>query len=121
MSIAYLAITAAVAIFAVISGIGKIRRDPHQVIGGPRNGGGAVAVLSVSGGVRVCRGVGPGDRASGCLALGAAAAVGLVLYFLGAVASHLRVGDVKGVGPAAFMLTLAAGALVLRMLTWRAG
>jgi hypothetical protein len=31
--------------------------------------------------------------------------------------SHLRVGDVKGIGPAAFMLVLAVGALALRVLT----
>ena len=43
------------------------------------------------------------------------AGIGLVLYFVGAVISHLRVGDVKGIGPAAFMLVLAAGALALRV------
>ena len=47
----------------------------------------------------------------------AAASIGLVLYFVGATVSHLRVGDVKGVGPAAFMLALAVGALALRILT----
>ena len=52
--------------------------------------------------------------------LGMAAGIGLVLYFLGAVISHLRVGDVKGVGPAAFMLVVAAAALTLRVLTSRA-
>jgi hypothetical protein len=31
--------------------------------------------------------------------------------------SHLRVGDFKGIGPATFMLVVAAGALVLRVLT----
>src|SRR5438552_3412838 len=36
--------------------------------------------------------------------IGIAAAIGLVLYFLGAVVSHLRVGDIKGIGPTAFML-----------------
>jgi hypothetical protein len=29
------------------------------------------------------------------------------------------VGDIKGIGPAAFMMVLAAGALVLRILTHR--
>jgi hypothetical protein len=51
--------------------------------------------------------------------LGVAAGIGLVLYFVSSVASHLRVGDVKGVGPAAFMLAVAAAALVMRILTWR--
>jgi hypothetical protein len=45
-----------------------------------------------------------------------AAGIGLVLYFVGAVVSHLRVGDSKGIGPAAFMLVVAAAALGLRAL-----
>ncbi|MBZ5619829.1 MAG: DoxX family protein [Acidobacteriia bacterium] len=49
--------------------------------------------------------------------IGVAAGIGLGLYFVGAIVSHLRVGDVKGIGSAAFMLMLAAGALVLRVLT----
>jgi len=49
-----------------------------------------------------------------------AASIGLVLYFLGAIISHLRVGDAKGVGPAAFLLIIAAAAFALRILTSRA-
>jgi hypothetical protein len=49
--------------------------------------------------------------------IGIAAGIGLVLYFVGAVVSHLRVGDVKGIGAAVFMLVLAAGTLALRVLT----
>ena len=45
--------------------------------------------------------------------IGVAAGLGLVLYFVGAIVSHLRVGDIKGIGSAAFMLVLAAGALAL--------
>jgi hypothetical protein len=46
-----------------------------------------------------------------------AAGTGLVLYFIGAMVAHLRVGDVKGIGSAAFMFVLAVGALVLRVMT----
>lgn len=49
--------------------------------------------------------------------LGAAAATGLVLYFVGAVLAHLRVGDVKGVVNPVLPLALSVGALVLRLLT----
>ena len=49
--------------------------------------------------------------------LGVAAVIGLVLYFLGAIVSHLRVGDFKRFRSAAFMLVLAAVALPLRVLT----
>ena len=44
-------------------------------------------------------------------ALGTAAAIGLVLYFIGAVAAHLRVGD-RQIGGAVFFLVLAAAALI---------
>jgi len=42
-----------------------------------------------------------------------AADVGLVIYFVGAVVSHVRVGDINGIGPAVFMLLVAAAALAL--------
>jgi DoxX-like family len=51
--------------------------------------------------------------------LGVAGSIGLVIYFVGASLSHLRVGDVKGIGPAAFILVVAAAALVLRILTYK--
>lgn len=43
--------------------------------------------------------------------LGIAAALGLTLYFIGAVAAHLRVSDFKGAPPAA-VLTIAAVVLI---------
>jgi len=43
-------------------------------------------------------------------ALGTAAAIGLILYFICAVSAHLRVGD-RGFGGAAFFLLLAVAAL----------
>ncbi|WP_278262234.1 DoxX family protein [Nocardia sp. AG03] len=39
--------------------------------------------------------------------LGVAAAVGVTLYFLGAVATHLRVGDFAGIPPAAVLAGVA--------------
>ncbi|HEV2529097.1 MAG TPA: DoxX family protein [Thermomicrobiales bacterium] len=48
--------------------------------------------------------------------LGIAAAIGVVLYFVGAVVAHLRQGD-RGIGPAGFLLVLGVAALVLRSLT----
>jgi len=52
-------------------------------------------------------------------ALGVAAGIALVVYFVGAIVLHLRVRDIKGVGPAVFMLVIVAGALVLRLLTYK--
>lgn len=46
--------------------------------------------------------------------LGVAAAGGLVLYFIGAVLAHLRVGSRQLVGPAVF-LTMAVAALTVNL------
>jgi DoxX-like family len=43
--------------------------------------------------------------------LGKAAAIGLVVYFIGAISAHIRARD-PGVGGAVFFLLLALGALV---------
>ena len=51
--------------------------------------------------------------------LGIAAAIGAVMYVVGAITSHLRVGDVAGLGSAVFMLVIAALLLVLRLKTQR--
>ncbi len=48
--------------------------------------------------------------------LGIAAAIGVVLYFVGAVIAHLRVKD-KGFGPAAGLMVFAIVALVPRSIT----
>jgi uncharacterized membrane protein YphA (DoxX/SURF4 family) len=116
MHIAYLGITILLAAVVIFSGIGKIRRDPHivqvihEVVGVPMQYFPLLAACEVAGALGLVLGIWwPG--------LGVSAAIGIVVYFVGAVVSHLRVGDVKGVGPAAFLLVLAAGALALRILT----
>jgi hypothetical protein len=48
--------------------------------------------------------------------IGTAAAIGLVLYFFGAIVAHLRVRDYS-IGPAAAFLLLAAAALVLGLVS----
>ena len=47
-------------------------------------------------------------------ALGTAAAIGLILYFICAVSAHLRVGD-RGIAPSVFFLLLAASALTTNL------
>ena len=51
--------------------------------------------------------------------LGIAASIGAVIYFIGAIASHIRVGDFAGLGGAALMLAIASALLVLRVKTQR--
>jgi DoxX-like family len=113
---AYLVITVAFAAMVAFSGIGKIRRDPkimhviHEVVGVPLKYFSLLAACELAGAVGLVLGI-------WWPSIGVAAGIGLVLYFVAATVSHLRVRDVKGIGPAAFMLALAGGALALRILT----
>lgn len=118
MSIAYLGTTILLAAMLMFSGIGKIRRDLHivqiihEVVGVPLKYFRVLAACEFAGALGLVLGI-------WWPCLGVAAGIGLVLYFVGAVISHLRVADVKGIGPAAFMLVVAAAALVLRILTYK--
>lgn len=118
MGIAYLVITIVLAAMLTFSGIGKIRRDPrivqviHEVIGVPLKYFPLLAACEFAGALGIVLGI-------WWPLLGVAAGVGLVIYFVGASVSHLRVGDVNGVGPAAFILVIAAAALALRVLTYK--
>jgi len=114
MHIAYLIITVTFALMVTFSGIAKIRRDDrvvkvvHEVVGVPLKYFPLLAACEFAGGVGLVIGIlWP--------ILGVAAGAGLVLYFVGAVASHVRVGDLKGGWSAVFMLIIAAGALELRL------
>lgn len=116
MHTAYLVITLLCALMVSYSGVGKIRRDPHQVkvihetVGVPLKYFPLLAACEFAGALGLVVGI-------WWPLSGVAAGIGLVLYFVGAIVSHLRVGDIKGIGSAAFMLMLAAGALAFRVLT----
>jgi uncharacterized membrane protein YphA (DoxX/SURF4 family) len=116
MHIVYLVITLALALMASYSGVGKIRRDPlpvrvvHKTCGIPLKYFPWLAACEFAGAAGLVIGI-------WWPPIGIAAGIGLVLYFVGAIVAHLRVGDFKGIGSAAFMLTLAVAALDLRVLT----
>ncbi len=120
MHTAYLVITPLFAIMVTFSGLGKIRGDPrivkviHETVGVPLRYFPLLAACEFAGALGLVLGI-------WWPPLGVAAGIGLVLYFVGAVVSHLRVGDFKGLGPATFMLVVAAGALALRVLTYNQG
>jgi len=120
MDTAYLVITILLAPMLVFSGLGKIRRDPrqmrvvHEIVGVPLKYFPLLAACEFAGALGLVLGI-------WWPPLGVAAGIGLVLYFVGAIGSHLRVGDVKGIGPAAFMLVVAAGALAMRILASKPG
>ncbi len=118
MHTAYLVITILFASMVAFSGLGKIRGDPrivnviHKTVGVPMKYFPLLAACEFAGALGLVLGI-------WWPPLGIAAAIGLVLYFVGAVVSHLRAGDFEGIGPAAFMLVIAAGALALQLLTWK--
>ena len=116
MGIAYLAVTILLAALVLFSGVGKLRNDPHIVkvihktVGVPMKYFPALAACEFAGALGLVLGIlWP--------LLGTAAGVGLVIYFAGAIISHLRVGDLKGIGPAAMLWTMSAAALCLRILS----
>lgn len=117
MSTAYLVITILLASMMVFSGVGKLRRDPrivrviHEIIGVPMTYFPLLAACEFAGAVGLVLGI-------WWPSLGVAAGIGLILYFVCAIVSHLRVGDVKGIGPAAFLLAMATGAVCVRVLTY---
>ncbi len=105
-----------IALIALASAMAKFRRVPRAVEG--ITGVGVTdAQIPLLGGLEVLGAVGV-LLGFALPALGVAAAIGLTLYFLGAVVFHLRAGD----GPDAFgaplgLAVLAAAAAVTRALT----
>jgi len=116
MHTAYLLITILFAAMVAFSAVAKVRRDPkvvhmiEEVVGVPLKHFPLLAACEFAGALGLVLGI-------WLPWAGIAAGVGLVVYFVGAVVSHLRVRDFNGIGPAVFMLMVAAGALALRVLT----
>ena len=114
MPIGYTVLAVVMALMVIASGTMKVRRDPrstkiiNEVVGVP---------LKFFPFLAACEFAGAAGLLTGIVwpPLGLAASVGLVVYFVGAMVGHLRVGDIKGLGPAAFMLFLSGACLVLRV------
>ena len=119
MGIAYLAVTILLAAIVLFSAIGKLRNDPHivevihETVGVPMKYFPALAACELAGALGLVLGI-------WWPLLGMAAGLGLVIYFVGASVSHVRVKDLKGIGPAVMLLTMSAAALCLRILTHKA-
>jgi DoxX-like family len=112
MNIAYLVVTLVLAAMAAFSALGKLRRDPqivhviHEVVGVPLNYFPHLAACEFAGALGLVLGI-------WWPILGMAAGIWFGGYFVGAIVSHLHVGDAKGIGPAAFMLSMSVAALAL--------
>lgn len=115
MGIATLVVVIVLAAMATFSGVGKLRHDAHivqvvhETVGVPMRYFPALAACEIAGAAGILLGL-------WWPLAGVAGGAGLVLYFAGAVVSHVRVHDSKGMGPAAFLLILSAAALSLRLL-----
>ncbi|MFD3586661.1 DoxX family protein [Streptomyces sp. NPDC058683] len=115
MSIAYAVLTALMSAVLLASAGAKFIR-PKRLVD-------QMSTLGLSYGVLPFLGVAQIAGAGGLVVglrwapLGVAAAVGLALYFIGAVATHLRVGDFKGAPPATVLAISAAVLVGLRVAT----
>ncbi len=98
----------------LLSGRGKLVKDPQQLktmstVGFPEDRLWLLATAETAGAVGVVAGL-------FWWPIGVAAAAGVILYFLGAVGAHLRVRDLN-FAPALVLLVAGVAALVLRVLT----
>jgi uncharacterized membrane protein YphA (DoxX/SURF4 family) len=102
------------AVLLVVSGIGKLMKAEFQMdslrkVGFPENRVVLLAIAEVAGAVGLLAGL-------VYWPIAIAAAIGLILYFAGAVIAHIRVRD-WNFGAAAMLLVFAVAALVLRLVT----
>lgn len=114
MFIAYVVVGALLALVLAGSGSAKLAKNKTIVdtltgIGVPPGMFPFLAACEIAGAVGLIVGI-------WWAPLGIAAAIGTVVYFLGAVGAHLRKRDFKGVPNAVVILVLAAAVLTLRLL-----
>lgn len=112
MFIAYAVIGVLLALMLLASAYAKLTRNKALVdgltgIGVPLGMFPFLASCEIAGAAGVLVGLWYGP-------LGIAAAIGLVLYFIGAVGAHLRKRDFKGLPNASVMLIASAAVLALR-------
>jgi uncharacterized membrane protein YphA (DoxX/SURF4 family) len=114
MFIATAVVSVLLALVLVASGGAKLAKSPQvmpimETVGFPADKVWLLAAAEVAGAVGLVVGLFWSP-------IGVAAAAGVVLYFVGAVISHLRVND-KNFAAALVLLLVALAALVLRLLT----
>ena len=111
MSTASTVVSIVLALFVLGSGTATLLKAPPVVenmlaVGWPEDRLWVLGVLKILGGIGLVVGLWvPG--------IGIAAAVGITLYFIGAIVFHVRAKN-YGMAPAAVALVLAVAALVLR-------
>src|ERR1700736_6143049 len=114
MFVACIVVSVMLAAVLLLSAVGKIRRDPRQMVtmgkvGFPEDKLWLLAVAEAAGAVGLLAGL-------YWWPLGVAAALGVIGYFIGAIVSHLRVKDTAIAAPGA-LLAVAAVAMVFRLVS----
>lgn len=114
MFIGTVVVSALLALAALGSGAAKLTKQPKLVeqlggLGVPLAWLPRLAAAEIAGAVGLLVGLKVAP-------LGIAAGVGLVLYFVGAVGTHLRKGD-KNIAPPAMLALFSVAAVVLRIVT----
>jgi hypothetical protein len=115
MSLAYDIVGIALGLMVLLSAYAKLTRNQQLVdgltgLGVPLGLFPFLAACEIAGAVGLVIGI-------WWVPLGIAAAVGLVLYFVGAVGTHLRKSDFKGIPSPAVILLASAAVLILRILS----
>jgi len=115
MFIAYAIVAIVLSLALVGSGFAKLSRQPRIIesltgLGVPLSWLPLLALAEIAGAIGLIIGL-------WVPALGIAAGVGVVLYFVGALITHLRAHDRELAGPTVLGL-LAIAAVVLRSLSW---
>ena len=115
MFIAYIVVAVLLSLVLLMSARGDITRDPKiteslKAIGVRDSWFLPLGLVKIAGALGLLAGI-------VYRPLGIAAAIGVVLYFAGAVITHLRAGDKKGVGTPAALMLFAVAPLVLGLAT----
>ncbi|MEV4628469.1 DoxX family protein [Micromonospora sp. NPDC049523] len=115
MSIAYVVLAILLSAALLMSARGKLTKDETVVkgltaAGVPLTWYPPLAIIEIIGAAGLIVGI-------FFAPLGVAAAIGVVLYFVGAIIAHVRNGDAKGAGAPATILLVAVATLVTRILS----
>jgi hypothetical protein len=113
--IAYIVVAVLLSLVLLMSARGDITRDPKiteaiKALGVPDSWFLPLGLVKIAGALGLLAGI-------LYRPLGIAAAIGVILYFLGAVITHLRAGDKKGLGTPAVIMLVAVALLVLGIVT----
>lgn len=113
MSLAYTIVAVVLAIGLAGSAFGKLTRaqqvvDSLTAVGVPSKMFPFLAACEIAGALGLVAGI-------WIKPLALAAAIGVVLYFVGAVGAHVRRSDFKNMPPAAVLLLISVAVLVLRL------